>query len=62
MRYQQFRIAKRNGEIIQQRRYVHVTTKSLFKWWQFWKWAKYECEYEYEPWEDLPIVNVESEE
>lgn len=61
MRYQQFRIAKRKGEIIQQRRYVNTTSVALFKWWQFWKWFEYEVDIKREPWEDLPIVDVEAE-
>lgn len=61
MRYQQFRIAKRKGEIVQQRRYVNSTAVALFKWWQFWKWAEYEVDIKYEPWEDLPIVDVDAE-
>jgi hypothetical protein len=51
--YKQYRLAKRNGEIVQQTRQVSTTTKN--KWYKPWE---YTCEYEYSEWEDLPFINL----
>ena len=59
--YKQFRIAKRNGEIIQQQRTVVVVCLHQHPFWKFWKWGIYESTYNYCEWKDIPIVNVEDE-
>ena len=58
MRYQQYRIAKRNGEIVQQCRYATSSTKNKYPWWQFWNWSIYEVSYDYTEWEDIPMVEL----
>lgn len=64
MRYLQYRLAKRNGEIVQQRR--TVTTKpitheySLLKFWQVNKLGCYTAESEYGEWEDIPFPEIGS--
>lgn len=50
---EQYRIAKRDGEIIQQRRYVTSTTKN--KWYKPWE---YTVDYEYSDWIDIPMVEM----
>ena len=37
MRYTQYRLAKRNGQIVAQSRSVVSETTRTSKWWQFWK-------------------------
>ena len=49
MKNVQYRLAKRDGELVQQRRYVTSTTKS--KWWKPW-------EHTYGEWADFPIVEL----
>jgi hypothetical protein len=51
MKTVQYRLAKRDGELIQQRRYVTSTTKN--KWWKPWA---YEVDYDHGEWIDFPIV------
>lgn len=58
MHYIQYRLAKRNGEIVMQKRNVTTTTKNLFKWYQFWKWGLFEIEREYTEWVDEPFIEV----
>ena len=53
MQYNQYRIAKRDGEIIQQTRTVTSTTKN--KWYMPWL---YTVQREYSEWVDLPIVEL----
>ena len=53
MNYSQYRLAKRNGEIVQQVRQVSTTTKN--KWYKPWE---YTCEYEYSEWKDLPFIEL----
>lgn len=55
MMYKQYRIAKRDGEIIQQVRTVKTTTTN--KWWKPWE---YLVEREYSDWVDIPIVELHS--
>ena len=54
MRFVQFRLAKRNGELVQQSRIKISTTTS--KWYKPWevKTETYEGE-----WQDVPILEVE---
>jgi len=54
IKYTQYRLAKRNGEIIQQVRTIISHTKN--KWYKPWE---YHIEYEHGEWEDIPIVEVE---
>ena len=54
MNYKQFRLAKRNGEIVQQFRTIISNTKA--KWYKPWE---YKVEYEYGEWEDIPIPELE---
>ena len=53
MRYKQWRLAKRNGEIVQQCRTVIITTTN--KWYKPWE---YQSHYEYGEWEDVPLVEL----
>ena len=53
MKSVQYRLAKRDGELVQQRRYVTSTTKN--KWWKPWL---YEVEYTHGEWADFPIVEL----
>ena len=53
MKYYQWRLAKRNGEIVQQRRLVTSTTKN--KWYKPWV---YEVEYDHGEWEDVEMVVI----
>ncbi len=53
MRYKQWRLAKRDGEIVQQCRTVIVTTTN--KWYKPWE---YQSHYEYGEWEDVPLVEL----
>lgn len=50
MRTVQYRLARRDGELVQQRRYVTSTTKN--KWWKPWE---YHVEYNEGEWVDFPI-------
>ena len=58
MRYAQYRLVKKDGEIVQQRRYFTIETRPAFKWWQVWKWGEFESFYDYGEWEDMPFVEV----
>lgn len=61
MRYSQFRMAKRNGEIVWQHRYVHCgDTYKIQPWWKFWN-QEYTYDKTYGEWEDLPIEEVGNE-
>jgi hypothetical protein len=53
MTYYQWRLAKRNGEIVQQRRIIKTTTKN--KWWKPWE---YSVEYDHGEWEDVEMVAI----
>jgi hypothetical protein len=53
MTYYQWRLAKRNGEIVQQRRLITSTTKN--KWWKPWEYAV-ECDHG--EWEDVEMVVI----
>ena len=57
MNYQQYRLAKRNGEIIQQIRTMKSTVYTP-KWYKPWD---VRVEYEYGEWIDLPFVEIEDE-
>ena len=58
MTYLQYRLAKRNGEIIQQRRKFMVETKSKSPLWKFWHWGLYVATHSYGEWEDVEIPEV----
>ena len=50
----EFRLARRDGELIQQRRTItSITTNKC--WWKPWL---YEVEYTYGPWVDVPIKEL----
>jgi hypothetical protein len=53
MTYTQYRLAKRNGEIIQQKRSLEIITKN--KWYKPWE---YNSESHYGEWEDVEIPEV----
>ncbi len=53
MTYYQWRLAKRNGEIVQQRRLI--TSKTKNKWWKPWEYA---VEYDHGEWEDVEMVVI----
>ena len=55
MRYQQFRLAKRKGEIVQQSRYVIYTVTS--PWWKFWDQQYNNTTFT--DWEDIPLIELE---
>lgn len=55
MEYTQYRLAKRDGEIIMQAR--SVRTKTNNKWYKPWE---YTIEREYGEWKDIPFVEVSS--
>jgi hypothetical protein len=58
--YTQFRLAKRNGEIVQQKRSFTANTRSITPWWKFWPFWEYEfvVDTEYGEWEDVPWVEL----
>ena len=54
MRYKEYRLAKRNGEIIQQERHVYVNTKS--------KWLFFDdTEVNKGEWKDIEIPVIDDE-
>ena len=53
MTYKQYRLAKRNGEIVQQCRTVTITTTN--KWYKPWE---YQSHIEHGEWEDIPFENL----
>ena len=55
MTYYQWRLAKRNGEIVQQRRLI--TSKTKNKWWKPWEYA---VEYDHGEWEDVEMVVIQA--
>lgn len=57
MYYLQHRLAKRDGEIIQQERTMEVITKKVSKWWQLWK-HELATETIYGEWYDKPFVTL----
>jgi hypothetical protein len=61
-RYTQYRLAKRDGEIVQQKRTVSVEPKyniPLWKIWKIWSLATYEVIYNYGEWEDVPFADAD---
>lgn len=58
MNYTQYRLAKRNGEIIMQKRSMEVITKRAWKWWQLWKLGEFEMERVHGEWVDEPFVDL----
>ena len=56
-RYCEFRLAKRHGEIVQQRRYVTYNTKVVTPWWKFWE-HNLEFDTVYGEWADMPIPEI----
>ena len=60
MKYVEFRIARRFGEIIHQRRYVTTRTTNLSPWWKFWSYT-YHTDRTYGNWEDIPIPEIGDE-
>lgn len=59
-RYCEFRLAKRHGEIVQQRRYVTYTTRGVSPWWKFWEYI-YDIDTTYGEWADMPIPEIGDE-
>jgi hypothetical protein len=57
--YKQYRLAKRNGEIVQQERLVTADTKRVYPVWQFWHWGLYEVTYNYGEWKDIPFADAD---
>lgn len=60
-RYSEWRLAKRNGEIIMQKRTLIVTLKPDWKWYQFSKWGEYTRERTHNEWEDVQIPEADDE-
>jgi hypothetical protein len=56
MTYKQYRLARRDGELIQQERTITSTINN--KWYKPWE---YHVEYEHTEWKDIPIVDVSKE-
>jgi hypothetical protein len=56
--YKQYRLAKRNGEIVQQERWVTIETKSKHPFWKFWQWGNIEIITNYGEWKDIPFADV----
>ena len=54
MRYKQYRLAKRNGELVQQIRTMEIIITN--KWYKPWAFEK---RIEYSEWVDIPILEVE---
>ena len=61
MIYKQYRLAKRNGEIVQQVRMAIVTAKPTHPIWKIWKLHQCTYNYEYTEWTDIPIVELKDE-
>ena len=58
MTYTQYRIAKRNGDIIVQSRKVVIgNSRRMQPWWKFWNWD-YSYDKEYGEWVDVEIPEV----
>lgn len=60
MRYTEFRLAKRHGEVVWQRRYITTTTRSVSPWWKFWE-CNYELDKVYGDWADMPMPEIGDE-
>lgn len=58
-KYNQYRLAKRKGEITQQYRVVTSTTKHAYPLWKIWRWGTYVVDYEYGEWIDMPMEEIE---
>jgi hypothetical protein len=58
-RYTQYRLAKRNGEIVQQKRWATVETKNDMPFWKFWKFIHVEIITNYGEWEDVPFADAD---
>jgi hypothetical protein len=56
--YIQTRIAKRNGEIVQQKRDYYCEVYNPYPWWQFWK-VDYSLKTECGEWVDVPIPDAD---
>jgi hypothetical protein len=58
MTYTQYRLAKRNGVIIQQKRSLsYGETRKVYPWWKFWN-QEYTYDTIYGEWEDIEIPEV----
>jgi hypothetical protein len=58
-RYTQYRLAKRNGEIVQQKRWMTVEAKNDPPFWKFWTIGEIEFVTNYGEWEDVPFANAD---
>ena len=58
MRYWQFRMAKRDGQIIQQKRLINIETEQVSKWWEVWKYDYKVNETVIQDWEDVELPEV----
>lgn len=58
MKYTQYRIAKRSGEIILQARRVTLgDSRRVHPWWKIWNW-EFTYDKEYTEWIDVEIPEV----
>jgi hypothetical protein len=57
--YKQYRLAKRNGEIVQQERWATIETKSKYPFWKFWQWGNIEVTTNYGEWKDIPFADAD---
>jgi hypothetical protein len=57
MTFTQYRLEKRNGEIVKQKRTIITETRGITPWWKFWEY-EYVIDTEYGEWEDMPWINV----
>jgi len=55
--YVQYRLAKRNGEIVQQKRNFTTKTRGITPWWKFWEY-EFVVDTEYGEWEDIPWIEL----
>jgi len=57
--YKQYRLAKRNGEIVQQVRWMTVETKNDMPFWKFWTIGEVEMITKYGEWKDIPFADAD---
>jgi hypothetical protein len=58
MTYTQYRLAKRDGKIVQQSRKLTVETARTYPLWKFWNWGIHDAIYTYGEWEDIPFADA----
>ena len=61
MKQVEFRLARRYGELIYQRRYVTTKLTRTSPWWKIWDYT-YHTDRTYGNWADIPIPEISEEE